>query len=73
MSLEFTHAGYNAPDPSVGEQCGYFDDFEVDREKSSPESLAEFDALTNDEQERIIDDAHSEAIDEKESDDGFAD
>ena len=62
LDLIWTHCGYVRPDRTVGEQCGYLLDFEVDREETDEETLSVWDALDDDEQERIVEAAHERAL-----------
>lgn len=60
--LVWTHTGYSGPDRSVGEQCGGFDDFEVDRERTPAWAVEAFEDLPVSVQSEIEEDAHEKAL-----------
>ena len=70
-SISWKMGGYNRPDRSVGEQGGYFDDFEIDRDATDAETLGLWDELSSDEQDMIQNHAHDQQVENYLNDPGF--
>ena len=56
--LAWKHGKLCKPDRSVGEQCKYFEDFEVDEANSDHVALTAYNALSDSEQWEISETAH---------------